>query len=499
MEINEKYKSAALEAFGPVPEGLSVPERDDSEMVDWLIEELFPGNLYFTNSLGWLYWSGKYWAHIDQVVILEYLRLAMQKLRKKARKKGMLGEVEKALIRLSSRAKLKTVIEFAQGACFKAAEEFDTNPHIITLQNGVYNFETDELEIFDPKYLSTKIANAKYIKGFTHPDIIKALECVEPDEARWLQICFGQGITGLPNPDDKLVILKGGGQNGKSVIIESVLKAAGDYGVFLPEKTLLASKSDHSTEKMPLRGARIAFLEELPSGAVLPVKRLKDLIGTPQITARGIAKDNVTWDASHTLFVTTNYIPIVEESDTGTWRRLKMLLFKKRFVSSAEEIIDSNDVLGDPTIKTRIPENKSGQLDALMTWMIEGAREFYRAGRIMPKEPQSVVLATRKWRMDSDVLFEFFSTYLETDPNSHIAVGDLHSEFNKFMAENGRPRWSANSLYRRIETHEELSKMHTGHRRYREGSKGLSRPPLELTNPPLASQYSAWSGLRFKK
>jgi putative DNA primase/helicase len=36
---------------------------------------------------------------------------------------------------------------------------------------------------------------------------------------------------------------------------------------------------------------------------------LKDTVGQPVMTARLIRQDNVTWECTHSLFVTTNYRP----------------------------------------------------------------------------------------------------------------------------------------------------------------------------------------------
>ena len=44
------------------------------------------------------------------------------------------------------------------------------------------------------------------------------------------------------------------------------------------------------------------------------------------ITARFIRQDNFMFQASHTLLATTNYIPIVNETDWGTWRRFALLV-----------------------------------------------------------------------------------------------------------------------------------------------------------------------------
>lgn len=49
---------------------------------------------------------------------------------------------------------------------------------------------------------------------------------------------------------------------------------------------------------MSLRGVRLGFIEELPEGKVLPVKRLKDVLGTDRLMARLVHKDNVEWETT---------------------------------------------------------------------------------------------------------------------------------------------------------------------------------------------------------
>jgi putative DNA primase/helicase len=106
--------------------------------------------------------------------------------------------------------------------------------------------------------------------------------------------------------------------------------------VTLPDRVLLARSTDHPTELMTLRGARLGLMEEFPEPGHLNVKRLKDLLGTGEMSARYCGTDSVTWKPSHTPFVTTNYLPRVDESDDGTWRRLVLLDFPYRYRQAHE-------------------------------------------------------------------------------------------------------------------------------------------------------------------
>jgi phage/plasmid-associated DNA primase len=130
-----------------------------------------------------------------------------------------------------------------------------------------------------------------YMPGAAHEDWQQALTALPDDAADWLQLRWGQGLTGHPAPDDVLVVLKGSGENGKTTLVDSIREAVGpDYAVALPDRVLLARSGDHPTELMTLRGARLAFMEEFPELGHLNVNRLKDLHGTGRLVRASSAR-----------------------------------------------------------------------------------------------------------------------------------------------------------------------------------------------------------------
>jgi len=175
----------------------------------------------------------------------------------------------------------------------------------------------------------------------------------------------------------------------------------GEHATIVPDRVLLSNPGDHPTELMTLRGARLALLEETPEARHLNVKRLKDVLGTPQMTARLIRRDSVTWTATHSLFVSTNYRPRVEETDHGTWRRLALVTFPHTYRKPGVKLRGPNDLRGDPTLRERLKDGGDGRHGAVLAWLVTGARRWYENGQVMPVPPATVADDTRGWRHDS--------------------------------------------------------------------------------------------------
>ena len=287
--------------------------------------------------------------------------------------------------------------------------------------------------------MMTTLTPTNYVPGATHPDWDAALQSVPAEVAVYLQDRFGQGCTGHPPDDDKLLISRGNGSNGKTTLYDAITDTLGDdHAVVVPDRVLLARPVDHPTELTTLRGARLALVEELPGGGVLDIKRLKTICGTGKITARQIAKDNITWTPTHSLFLTSNYSPHVPESDYATWRRLPMVEFPFTYRGRGAELRGPHDRRGDPNLRERLRRGDDGQHEAVLVWLVDGARRWYQAGRVMPAEPPQIVEATAAWRRSADLLLRFADEHLSFDePTAHVMASELYMAFVEWLTANG--------------------------------------------------------------
>ena len=190
---------------------------------------------------------------------------------------------------------------------------------------------------------------------------------------------------------------------------------------------------------MTLRGARLAVMEEFPELGHLNVKRLKDLLGTGEITARYCGKDTVTWKPTHSVFVSTNYLPRVDESDHGTWRRLALVDFPYRYRQADEQIRTSVRPSGrsEPARASASRPRRPARGRAGVAGRRSGA--VVPHGQVMPADPRSVREATQAWRRTSDLLMRYMDDRLVFDNGSHVVATELFDDFTH-VAEGQRTR-----------------------------------------------------------
>lgn len=321
----------------------------DSELSERFVDEVLQGRYLWAAAAewNWLQWTGRIWARCSETQVIEEARrwltgMARDLLHTDHDSLRDRNDAIKVGNQLMNKAKTLNVTYLARGQVMVDFEEFDVDPDILVVSNGVVDLTTGDLMPHDPSRLVTKSTNVNYNPNATSDDWSKALTAVTPEVGQWLQQRFGQACTGYPPGDDVMMMLFGEGKNGKSSIIGGVMESLGDYAGLVPDRVLIDERSNsHPTELMPLRGLRLAVVEETPESRFLHVNRLKKICGTDRIIARFTHKDNVEFRPTWSLAVTSNYELAVSEGDTGTWRRLARVPFPYRFrVAESGEAID---------------------------------------------------------------------------------------------------------------------------------------------------------------
>jgi putative DNA primase/helicase len=453
---------------------------DDARLVAWIAKYGLKGDWRYAGGMGWLSWDGRKWRMRREEDAREAVRLVSIEINRRSVGSASADRL-KQVYQLLTSGRIGALTSLIKGVVSADPGDFDSKPDLLNVGNGVVDLRTSELLPHDRGLLLTKITETPYVVGATHPDWDTCLDSMTEEVAEWMQARIGQGVTGYMTSDDVLPICQGGGANGKSTFLAGLYGALGDHVVKVPDKLLQARPSDHPTELMTLFGARLAVIDETPEIATLSVPRLKAVLGQQQITARLVHKDNVTWSATHSLLVMTNYVPMVAETDKGTWRRLALIRWAKTFVR--------ND-----RFRADMELGTDGRREAALGWVIEGSRRWYEAGRVIPAAPESVEADTLAWRADHDLVLGYIGERLVFDPEWSITAVDLLEDVNVWLVEHNLKPWGDRLVSTRFGGHELVSE----HGVY----KHNPRSPGKVDRLDKARVGSArpklWKGVRFR-
>jgi P4 family phage/plasmid primase-like protien len=420
-------------------------------MAGHLAGEVLEGRWLYVEGLGWLRWDGTVWREAGaealplRQAIHEYLSrwlaesvasLAPQQLA--------------ALVRHLHPSGIDNLVRKVRDFSALTGEvaDLDPDPLMVNTPSGVVDLLNGELAPHEPFYRMTRITGAGYRPGATHPDWEKALGALpDEDTRRWLQWYLGGGLVGRQR-GAVVPFLQGGGANGKSLIMGAVDAALGTYSGMISDQLLTGN--GHEAYRVQLLGLRLALLEELPDGHRLSVATLKQITDTGTIAARRLYQQAMTFRATHSLVVTTNYAPVVTETDHGAWRRLAMVPFPNTYEP-------------DGALKERL-HTEPAQQEAVLAWLVEGA--------LMEDEPpisRAMHEATGDWRAGVDLVASFCDEHLEPDPDARVDRKTLLDAYNEHATGLGHKRLTGRTFTERFREHPQAKAWHVAEGRSSSG------------------------------
>src|SRR5215218_3178557 len=416
----------------------------DAKLAETVAAEVLADRFMWVEGMDWLAWDGRRWDDAcTEVTVAEAVRAwslerFMAAVQLVQGGKGDIGDLDgwRGLLEAPKQAR---VLKLARGIVERHVDELDPGRDVLNTPVGVVDLRTGDIQEPAPALLMTKITRGSWRPGYRHPDWDKALTALHEPERWWLQTRVGQGVTGRPPPDDRMLVTQGGGDNGKSAITShGLVPALGDYASMASIKLIQAAKGkEHSTEIADMRGRHLVIAEELTEHRAINVGMLKQLTGTGRNRARLLYQNNMEFQASHTIICTTNYVPRVEETDHGTWRRLVLLRFPFRFVKKHEPLLTPMDRRGDAQLRDRIEEGADGQHDAIVTWAVEGAMRFYADPEGFAELTPRLEADHRAWQMEADRILGYWSEVLIPDRDAMVVKSEALDDFNRWLRNNG--------------------------------------------------------------
>ena len=450
----------------------------------------------YVKGVGWLAYAPErgIWRVVDEESVINLISNVVESWCYSA---ALSGEetFAKKVDRLCHRSSLRHIFGHLSPMLALSADDFDADPDLLCVRNGVVDLRTRKLMPHDPKYLMMRRAAVAYREGATHESWTKILEALGPIERSWTQQWFGCALTGHQPRDREasIPILSGVGSNGKSLLVTGVKNTMGDYACGASQDLLMPKdRSAFKHAAVSLKGRRFVVVEELPDG-LLSGNAVKMLACTPTLMAEAKYQMEFEFKTTHSLMVTTNTRPRVDEGTDGVNRRLAALPFPYHYVDSPKP--GTNERLIDDSLVDAV-ETEEVQ-EAILAWMIEGAYRYYAAGKHVGAPTEAMRAAKAEWLSEADVLVSFFDSKLVEDPEAMIPWTHLYAAFSDWLKKNNNGVWSNATLKGRVLSHRVFSKFKYGKLR----TTGMSVYRDEWGNGPAApkgTQVAGVRGLRFR-
>lgn len=354
-------------------------------------------------------------ARIGGGLTLKWLRSQMEtpklmnELPGKAASKMMVAD---ALKKWALRSEMKGTIEAALGLARKMlavpADKLNGDPWAFNCLNGTIDLRTGELRRHNPNDYITHCAPLAYNPAAHSAlweltlDKITQAEKHGPVGTEFLKRWFGYCATGSTR-EQKFVVHYGNGRNGKSTVLDLVAEVLNGYaGTAAPG--LLSGKSNdrHPTEIADLFGRRMVTAHESDEGAILREGFVKQATGSDKLKARLMRADFFEFAPTHKLQLLTNHKPVVKGQDAGIWGRVLLMPYLASFGSAAEMKAGLRTALVDKTLVERLQAERQG----ILTWIVEGAVEWYRDG-LSP--PDYVLAASQGYKEEQDRILQFIT------------------------------------------------------------------------------------------
>ncbi|MGW3022465.1 phage/plasmid primase, P4 family [Streptomyces sp. NPDC001221] len=480
----------------------------DSYLAAEVAAELFDGRFCWTPGMGWLRWTRTVWETAGEEDALEAVRqYAIDRYEgavREQRNGGDRADVE-GWHKTLTVGRLSAVVKLARGIVKVDDDALDADRDLLNVRNGIVDLTTGKLHPHDPGQFMTRIAGVDYDPDATSTAWGQVLSAMPDDVRDWMQARMGQAATGHRNEDDVVPILQGSGSNAKTTFTEGISQALGTYHTLVPDALLLGSAQ--RDESMTLRGSRYALIEETPKAASLNSTMLKK-VTSPTMTGHHLYARETTWQTTHSLFVTTNYRPVVTETDGGTWRRLALVTFPYRYVDGTPDP-SKGERRKDRALRGRIESGDPEILRAALRWIVDGARAWYDADKVLPTAPETVVRDTAKWRMETDLVMAYWDERLEPDPGTYVIASDLFADFNEWASSRNYHERTERGFTPKFESHD-VTVQHrvTRKDRMRPTASGMSRPERTLADElpgshraplkPVPNRFTGWIGVRFR-
>lgn len=345
----------------------------------------------------WFVWDGTKWAHDPgpSEVTRRVMRYARQ-IRGQAKTKEEFGFVDRVI----AGGGMRSILPAIAVECPAELSDFDVHPLELNTPGGIVDLATGELGPHRIDRMHTKITECTPDPAMDRALWLGFLDTTfggDQELIDYVQRAFGYMLIGRVD-HQVLFFLYGEGNNGKSVLVDTIAGVlGGDYSTSTPagflSKGMPAGEVKNTIEV--LRGRRFINIEETDSDATFDEGMVKKLTSVGMVLSRANYADYSAFKPSHTIFVSGNFEPNLQSGPSKS--------FMRRF-----NIIPFNHEIAEEDIDVLLTDKLLAAGPVVLAWIIEGALA-YQTDLKLP-QPPAVEQATREYVEDQDTVGQWLAS-----------------------------------------------------------------------------------------
>lgn len=229
----------------------------------------------------------------------------------------------------------------------------------------------------------------------------------------------------------------GGGANGKTVLINLCEITFGDYFIDIAT-TVLTRKRPESGAANPdiigIKNKRFISMQEPDKNEPINTSRMKQFSGEDLIQARGLFKDQQKFRVTGKLFMMTNDLPPINSMDYGTWRRIRAVPFKSKFVFADDpDFGKPNHFLRDKEYEKKLHPCR----EVFFSWLVHLYETEYLVHGLEPV-PAAVKKETDDYREGFDSFAKFRNDRLIRAPGEKTLFKHISAAYRDWLGDGNR-------------------------------------------------------------
>lgn len=327
------------------------------------------------------------------------------------------------------------VINKIKRQTYSDIQSFDSDPNLITLENGILNLDTLELTQHTPDYLSRVLLPVEYHKP-EYEEIEKNLENTlfwkflkssftvkekfrENDFDTVLEIIASPIIK--RHVDEKAFMFLGNGENGKSVCLNFIESYLGRNNVTHIPLHKIASDKHMSAD---LDGKSANIFSDLEKNELRHTGEIKDIVSGEGLQVQKKYKDPFTLYPFCKLMFSCNRFPKSFDQSQGFFRRWIIIKWDRNFEGDPERI---------EYLREKLDDNQE-EKNLVFSNLVVIANRLNKIGKFTHTKDWKTI--QKEWNENADPIDDFANNYI-IDSETHKSKRETYKFYKDYCFEKG--------------------------------------------------------------